>query len=211
MATSLKTTTRNRAPDGITTDVGATGFLWIWTGSAPAKSSNNFVVPTGTNLALFTLANPLGAGSSIGVLTVTPPANCTALASGTPGYYRMTAGLSLVLSQAGIVSTTVTYTGTITGGGSNAFVGGLVNISGFTNAGNNGTFAITASTATTLVVTNASGVNETHAGTAVLDNATQVVLQGSAAVGSGDINFSSTIASGGSVSLTSLTYTEGNA
>lgn len=42
-----------------------------------------------------------------------------------------------------------------------------VAIAGFTNAGNNGTFVITASTSTTFTVANASGVNETHAATAI--------------------------------------------
>jgi len=40
-------------------------------------------------------------------------------------------------------------------------------ISGFTNAANNGTFKVISCTATQLTVTNASGVSESHAGTAV--------------------------------------------
>jgi hypothetical protein len=43
------------------------------------------------------------------------------------------------------------------------------------------------------------------------DDGTHTQIQGSCGVGSGDINFASTIASGGNVSITSLTYTEGNA
>jgi len=212
MATSLSTSLRNTLMGALTTAAGSAAYLWIWTGSAPAKSSNNFVVPTGTNLALFgPLANPIAPGASVGVLTLSAISNATGLASGTPGYYRITAGTAFTLTQAGIVSTTVTYTGTITGGGANAFVGALVNFSGFTNAGNNGTFAVTASTGTTLVVTNASGVNETHAGTAVMDNASNVQWQGSAGVGSGDFNFASTIASGGTVGITSATYSDNNA
>lgn len=42
------------------------------------------------------------------------------------------------------------------------------------------------------------------------DDGTHTQVQGSAAVGSGDINFSSTIAAGGTVAITSLTYTDGN-
>ncbi len=42
------------------------------------------------------------------------------------------------------------------------------------------------------------------------DDGTHTLLQGSAGVGSGDLNFSSTIASGGTVSITGLTYVEGN-
>lgn len=42
------------------------------------------------------------------------------------------------------------------------------------------------------------------------DDGTHTQVQGSCGVGSGDINFSSTIAAGGTVAITSLTYTEGN-
>ena len=42
------------------------------------------------------------------------------------------------------------------------------------------------------------------------DNGTHTVLQGSAGVGSGDLNFGSTISSGGTVTISALTYTEGN-
>jgi hypothetical protein len=212
MATSLKTTTRNAAPDKITTDLGSTAYLWVYTGSAPAKSSNNFVEPTGTLLALFSLPNPVAPGSSVGVWTASTISNTTGIASGTPGYVRTTNRAPFTLSQAAIVSTTVTYTGTITGGGSNALAGAVIYVSGFANAGNNGFFTVTSSTATTLVVTNASGVNETHAGTAVMDlSGTDVITQNSAGVGSGDFNFASTIAANGTVGISSWTYTEGNA
>lgn len=64
------------------------------------------------------------------------------------------------------------YTGTITGGGSNAFAGLRVVISGFglSSGVNNGTFYCTASTATTLTLSNASGVAETKNGQAGLLN-----------------------------------------
>jgi hypothetical protein len=42
------------------------------------------------------------------------------------------------------------------------------------------------------------------------DDGTHTQVQGSCGVGSGDINFSSTIAAGGTVAITSLTYTDGN-
>jgi len=42
------------------------------------------------------------------------------------------------------------------------------------------------------------------------DDGTHTQIQGSCGVGSGDINFNSTVAAGGSVSISSLTYTEGN-
>ena len=81
------------------------------------------------------------------------------------GQYVYVGPTSYSLSQAAISGTTVTYTGTFPFGGSNGLAGASVSISGFTHSGNNGTFTVTSSTATTAVVTNASGVNETHSGT----------------------------------------------
>lgn len=214
MPTSLKTTTRNRATDGITTDLGATAYLWVWSGSAPAKSGGNFVAPTGTLGALFALPNPVAPASSGGVWTASNITSVTGLATITPGYVRTTNRAPFTLTQAAISGSTVTLTGTITGGGSNAFAGAVINVSGFSNAGNNGTFTVTSSTATTLVFTNASGANETHAGTAVMDfSSTDVITQNPAGIGSGDFNFASQIASGGTCGITngSWTFTEGNA
>ena len=42
------------------------------------------------------------------------------------------------------------------------------------------------------------------------DDGAHTLIQGTAAVGSGDLNFASTIAGGGTISITALTYTEGN-
>lgn len=59
------------------------------------------------------------------------------------------------------------YTGTVTNGGSNAFAGFTFVVAGFvTNTVNNGTFVCTASTTTTLTLSNNAGVAETHAATA---------------------------------------------
>ncbi len=66
------------------------------------------------------------------------------------------------------------YTGTITGGGSNALVGVVFTAAGFTNAANNGTFTCTASTTTTLTLSNAAGVAETHAATATASPTTSL-------------------------------------
>ena len=74
---------------------------------------------------------------------------------------------SLTLSAAtpSMGGTTV-YTGTITGGGSNAHAGKTVNIAGFVSTCNNGMYHVVASTTTTLTVDNLIGANEVHAGTA---------------------------------------------
>jgi hypothetical protein len=53
------------------------------------------------------------------------------------------------------------YTGTITGGASNAYVGYNFVPSGFANSANNGTFKCVASTATTITLNNPSGVTDT--------------------------------------------------
>jgi hypothetical protein len=137
MALSYKDSTRNARLDRLTTDLGATAFLEIFTGSQPGKTSGTFNADTGTKLASLACSNPVAPGSSAGVLTFSAITSATGLASGTPGYFRFK--------------------------------------------------------------TAASGAAST------------VIIEGDAAVGSGSLNFSSTIASGGTVSITSATITEGNA
>jgi hypothetical protein len=132
MAISYKTSIRNSRMDTITTSIGASGHLLVYTGSGPALTAT----PTGTLLSTHTLSNPLGAGSSGGVLTFGAIGSATAAASGTPGYFRCIDGAT--------------------------------------------------------------------------DDGTHTQIQGDAAVGSGSLNFGSTEVSGGSVSITSATDTEGN-
>jgi len=77
-------------------------------------------------------------------------------------------GTSLVLTA---VATTIgdeaVYTGTITGGGSNAFAGLVFQIAGFVGVNNNGSYKCVGSSATTLVLSNLGATAETHAGTAI--------------------------------------------
>lgn len=75
---------------------------------------------------------------------------------------------SLILTAAGTASGgTTVYTGTFPNMGSNACVGLSFTVAGFTNAVNNGAgFVCSASTTTALTLSNASGIAETHAGTA---------------------------------------------
>jgi hypothetical protein len=71
--------------------------------------------------------------------------------------------------------TQVTFTGSITGGGSNLLAGRSVAVAGFAAAsgGNNGTFSVISSNGTTLVaLASATSLNETHAGTATLAGVT---------------------------------------
>lgn len=83
--------------------------------------------------------------------------------------YNIGTNLTLVLTAAAAASgQTTTYTGTITGGATNAFVGKYFNITGFTNAGNNVANALcVASTALALTLINPDGVAETNGAQAV--------------------------------------------
>ena len=58
------------------------------------------------------------------------------------------------------------YTGTVTGGNSNAYVGLTFVVTGFTGANNNGDFIVTASSGTTLTLSNPNATAVTAAGTA---------------------------------------------
>jgi hypothetical protein len=76
-------------------------------------------------------------------------------------------GVSLVLTAAANASGgTTAYTGTITGGASNAFIDKTFVVAGFDNVLNNGTFICTASSTTVLTLDNGLGVADTHAATA---------------------------------------------
>lgn len=80
---------------------------------------------------------------------------------------------NLAITQATVLSQSnqVVYTlaASCAAGANNGFAGaansGGATIAGFVNAGNNGTFDIVASTATSITCTNSGGVNETHAAT----------------------------------------------
>lgn len=137
MATNLKASIRATMMGAIPTSVGASGHLFIYSGSAPSKTAS----PTGTsaitagivlNSTMGTTGGTEGAVLTLSGVTLTG----TATASITPQYYRITDG-----------------------------------------------------------------------GT---DDGTHTQIQGSCGVGSGDLNFASSITSGGTISITSMTWTEGN-
>ena len=74
----------------------------------------------------------------------------------------------LVVSSVAVsVGTSAVYTGVFPGGAANGYAGLTFLISGFVNNQNNGTFTCTASTTTTLTLSNPSAIAETHAATAV--------------------------------------------
>jgi hypothetical protein len=80
----------------------------------------------------------------------------------------------LTLTAAAAANGVTVYTGTITGGDTNAYVGDTFTIAGFDLAANNGSFICTASSATTLTLENPNGVADTHAATATPDQGTAV-------------------------------------
>ena len=61
---------------------------------------------------------------------------------------------------------TTVYTGTIPGGGSNAYVGFQFVVTGFDKSANNGTFTCIDSSTTTLTLINSAGVSDTHSASA---------------------------------------------
>jgi hypothetical protein len=130
----------------------------------------------------------------------------SAVAASTPGTLTLT-------SVAASANGTAVYTGTITGGGSNAYIGQSFLIAGFVNSVNNGLFIATASTATTLTLENLVAVAETHAATATPEEGTAVytgtitgagtalTLTGVAASSGGSAVYAGTITGGASNGL----------
>jgi hypothetical protein len=85
-----------------------------------------------------------------------------------------------VLSQVTVAGPVTTYTGVFPTGGSNQLVGMVGEFTGFTNLGNNGVFTITMSNGTMLQVTTVAQVNETHAGTVIINaNGPALTMAGS--------------------------------
>jgi hypothetical protein len=77
--------------------------------------------------------------------------------------FHALSGLSFTLTAVTVSMGVATYTGTVTGGDSNALVGVMLSVFDFTNDGNNVSFTVTASTATTLACVATTQVNESNA------------------------------------------------
>jgi hypothetical protein len=86
MTIQYSTTHRNNNMADITTQLGASGVLKIFTGSAPATCAT---ADTGTLLATLTLGGTFAAAPASGVLTANAITSATAVATGTAGYWRM--------------------------------------------------------------------------------------------------------------------------
>lgn len=99
-------------------------------------------------------------------LTLGTAFTIASVASALPVPYVLTAASATSTTTAGVIYSV--YTGTVTGGGSNAYAGRQFIVSGFaaSSGANNGQFQCIASTVTTLNLTNSNGIAETHAGSA---------------------------------------------
>lgn len=116
-----------------------------YTGGAVANSTCQMVTYNGLTYTCF-LNTQLSASAVIQSTAQTLSAGTLASATGSSG--------------------NTIYTGTITGGGSNAFAGFVFTVTGFANPLNNGVFVCLASAAGTLTLSNPSGVSGGTGGTA---------------------------------------------
>jgi hypothetical protein len=136
------------------------GQYFTVTGFAASSGVNNgtFLCTASTAIAL-TLVNA-GATNETHAGAAALGGNYTGVISG--------GGVSTSYAIASVVGSTKTYTGVFTGGDNNAFQGQLFTVTGMvaSTGANNGTFVCLASTATTLVLANASATNETQVGSA---------------------------------------------
>jgi hypothetical protein len=119
-------------------------------------SDNKFT--TGMTVTLSGMNEPFLNGQTVTVLSATDEQ----FTATSPFNFALT----MVNASTGSPPSSTVYTGTITGGAGNAYAGYYFTITGFANPTNNGTFLAVASTATTLTLVNALGVNETNAGNA---------------------------------------------
>ena len=135
--------------------------------SAAAAATNGLTVYTGTITG--------GAGNALAgqVFTITGFANtqnsgtflCQASSATTLTLYNANGVAESVAATATCLSSI--YVGTITNGANNAYAGYIFQITGFNTSSDNGTFLCTASTATSLTLTNPSGITETFPGNAI--------------------------------------------
>ncbi len=199
MTIQYSTTHRNNNMADITTQVGASGLLKIFTGSAPA---NPGTADTGTLLATLTLGATFAAAPASGVLTANAITSATAVASGTAGYWRIypsAATTTNAVAQGTVFPTVSLATSAATSANSNTLTfasGATVFTAGMSLSGTGilpGT-TVLASTATTVTMSQAS--------TAGVGSAVTIT-------GGGDISFAAGVAftSGMNIGVSSFTDT----
>jgi hypothetical protein len=145
--------------------------------NASAASITSYAISGG--VVTFQAVNNFTAGTNV-LISDLSPANgqlLTVLSNGSSGtqfsanfnHADVNSTIDMGMATAQPASPTVTYTGTFS---PPLPPQSSVTISGFTNAGNNGTFTVQSCTSTQLVVNNANGVIENNPGTATFGIAT---------------------------------------
>ena len=153
--------------------VGASNVAWQ---SNTFFSIPGVVIDTNGNLQQVTIAGTSGATApawqtSVGLTTTDGTVTWTMIQTAASMVwqpntsYNQSFEFSLTSVAASSVGHAV-YTGAITSGASNLYSGKTVIVTGFKNTANNGVYVCSASTATTLTLSNASAVIETNAATA---------------------------------------------
>ncbi len=137
----------------LTAVAAAANGVAVYTGTITGGGSNAF---EGTEFTIAGFATAANNGTF----------HCTASSATTLTLVNVNAVAETHAGTAQADEGTAVYTGTITGGGSNALAGQTFVVAGFAGANNNGTFLATASSTTTLTLENAFATAETHAGTA---------------------------------------------
>ena len=143
----------------LTAAAAASGGNTVYTGTVTGGGSNAY---EGFEFTIAGFVN----GVNNGTWTAVASTATTLTLSNSAGVAETHAGTAQATTG------TAVYTGTITGGGSNAFAGETFVVAGFTGANNNGTFIATASSTTTLTLENGIATAETHAATATAQEGT---------------------------------------
>ena len=123
MGLSYKDSLRDTRLDAITSALGTTAYLEVFTGAPAGKTAGTFNTDPGTRLASLALSNPAATASSAGLLTFSAIASATGLASGTPASFRLKTaaggGTSTVIVEgdAAIGSGSLNFASAISSGG----------------------------------------------------------------------------------------------
>ena len=140
----------------VLSQVTVTGGTTVYTGTFTGVGTNNFAGVT------FVIT---GFGTDGNNTSFTVVSNTTTTITGVTSTQANETNAGVATSGSTV------YAGTITGGASNAYVGLKFTVAGFTNTANDGLFICTASTSTTLTLTNSKGVTATEAATGVSSGA----------------------------------------
>jgi hypothetical protein len=211
MATNLHATIRSTEMTEIVTLCSSSSHLFLYSGSPPSKTAS----PTGTSIVTggIALNSTMGTTSTDGTdagtkLTLSgTPLTATSAYTGTPGYYRvvigatddgahtaiqgicnvLSAGTGNVTATAG--STTITFASS-----QSSLAGTYIQVSGDSS---NGSYLITNGSGTTWYIGTPYG-------------GTTATTTWTTTPGPAGLNFTSTVASGGTLTISAMTWTEGN-